>query len=397
MLLTQPPNIHPEVAAIEQQLIAWRRHFHQQPEIGFEEHETGRYIVELLRDIDVEIQHPVARTGVVALMRNGDGPVIALRADMDALPVQETSDVPYKSSHDGVMHACGHDAHIATLLGTAVALDHIRDRWRGTIKFIFQPGEEGLAGARHMITAGVLKDPPVAAIFGLHVWNYQDYGTVGVKPGPTLAAADEFEIIVGGTGGHAALPQQTVDIILVAAQLVVALQSIVSRNLDPLESGVVSIGMIHGGQTFNVIPDEVLLKGTARAMREEDRLRIKARIGEICRGVASTYGASINLDYRDSYPPTINDAEMARLVLEAARVVVDDGAGPPFLSLCGEDMAFFLQEVPGCFFFVGSARPEHRERPAPHHCAHFDLDERAMAVGASVFIEIVQRLMPAPE
>ncbi|MCH8836809.1 MAG: amidohydrolase [Candidatus Marinimicrobia bacterium] len=379
---------------MEQQLIAWRRHFHQHPETGFEEHETGRYIVEQLQGIDVEIQHPVAQTGVVALMSNGDGPTIALRADMDALPIQETGDVPYKSTRDGVMHACGHDAHMATLLGAATALDQLRDQWHGTIKFIFQPGEEGFAGAKQMIDAGVLKDPQVAAIFGLHVWNYQDYGTVGVKPGPTLAAADEFEITVTGTGGHAALPQQTVDIILVAAQLVVALQSIVSRNLDPLESGVVSIGMIRGGQTFNVIPTEVLLKGTARAMREEDRLLIKARIGEICQGVASTYGAAINLNYHDSYPPTINDAQMSSLVLEAARVVVGDGAGPPFLSMGGEDMAFFLQEVPGCFFFVGSAKPEHRERPAPHHCAHFDINERALAVGASVFIEIVQRIMP---
>ncbi|MCH7939959.1 MAG: amidohydrolase, partial [Candidatus Marinimicrobia bacterium] len=268
--MTRQPNIHPRIAAIEQQLIAWRRHFHQHPETGFEEHETGRYIVEQLQGIDVEIQHPVAQTGVVALMRNGDGPIIALRADMDALPIQETGDVPYKSTRDGVMHACGHDAHMATLLGAATALDQLRDQWHGTIKFIFQPGEEGFAGAKQMIDDGVLKDPQVAAIFGLHVWNYQDYGTVGVKPGPTLAAADEFEITVTGTGGHAALPQQTVDIILVAAQLVVALQSIVSRNLDPLESGVVSIGMIRGGQTFNVIPTEVLLKGTARAMREED-------------------------------------------------------------------------------------------------------------------------------
>ena len=392
--MTRQPNIHPRIAAIEQQLIAWRRHFHQHPETGFEEHDTGRYIVEQLQGIDVEIQHPVAQTGVVALMSNGDGPTIALRADMDALPIQETGDVPYKSTRDGVMHACGHDAHMATLLGAATALDQLRDQWHGTIKFIFQPGEEGFAGAKQMIDAGVLKDPPVAAIFGLHVWNYQDYGTVGVKPGPTLAAADEFEITVTGTGGHAALPQQTVDIILVAAQLVVALQSIVSRNLDPLESGVVSIGMIRGGQTFNVIPTEVLLKGTARAMREEDRLLIKARIGEICQGVASTYGAAINLNYHDSYPPTINDAQMSSLVLEAARVVVGDGAGPPFLSMGGEDMAFYLQEVPGCFFFVGSAKPEHRQRPAPHHCAHFDINERALAVGASVFIEIVQRIMP---
>ena len=392
--MTRQPNIHPRIAAIEQQLIAWRRHFHQHPETGFEEHETGRYIVEQLQGIDVEIQHPVAQTGVVALMSNGDGPTIALRADMDALPIQETGDVPYKSTRDGVMHACGHDAHMATLLGAATALDQLRDQWQGTIKFIFQPGEEGFAGAKQMIDDGVLKDPQVAAIFGLHVWNYQDYGTVGVKPGPTLAAADEFESTVTGRGGHAALPQQTVDIILVAAQLVVALQSIVSRNLDPLESGVVSIGMIRGGQTFNVIPTEVLLKGTARAMREEDRLLIKARIGEICQGVASTYGAAINLNYHDSYPPTINDAQMSSLVLEAARVVVGDGAGPPFLSMGGEDMAFYLQEVPGCFFFVGSAKPEHRERPAPHHCAHFDINERALAVGASVFIEIVQRIMP---
>ncbi|UCH63094.1 MAG: amidohydrolase [Fidelibacterota bacterium] len=388
-------TIHPVIADLEKQIIAYRRHFHQHPELGFQEVETAKYILDQVKDLDLDIRHPLVRTGIVATMSNGDGPCIALRADMDALPIQETADPPYKSQNDGVMHACGHDGHLAILLGTVLALDQLRDQWQGTVKFIFQPAEEGEGGARYMIAEGALNDPDATAIFGLHVWNYQDFGTIGIRSGPVLAAADEFEIIVKGKGGHGAMPQGTVDAVYVAAQLVVALQSIVSRNLDPLQSGVVSVGQIQGGQNFNIIADEVALKGTARAYREEDRQLIKSRLEGACDGIAVTYGAAIELDYHDGYPPTLNDPVMTEVALRAARKVAGDGVGEPYLSMGGEDMAYFLQEVPGCFIFLGSAKPEHKAEKVPHHCSHFDFDERALAVGASVFIEIVRDLLPA--
>ncbi len=395
-------NIHPAIAELEETMIAFRRHFHQHPELGFQEVETAKYILNQIKELDLNIRHPVARTGIVATMRSGDGPYpasgvgcIALRSDMDALPIQETGDLPYKSVNDGVMHACGHDGHMAILLGTLLALDRLREQWQGTVKFIFQPAEEGEGGARYMMAEGALNNPDAEAIFGLHLWNYQDFGTIGIKSGPVLAAADEFEIIVKGEGGHGAMPQGTVDAIYVAAQLVVALQSIISRNLDPLQSGVVSIGQIQGGQNFNIIADKVALKGTARAYREEDRQLIKSRLKGVCDGIAATYGAAIELDYHDGYPPTLNDPAMTEVARRAARKVTADGVGEPYLSMGGEDMAYFLREIPGCFIFLGSAKPEHQAAKVPHHCFHFDFDERALAVGASVFLEIVQELLPA--
>ncbi|UCH09165.1 MAG: amidohydrolase [Fidelibacterota bacterium] len=388
-------NIHPTIAALEKRMIEFRRHLHQHPELGFEEVETARYIIDQIKAVDLEIRHPVAKTGIVAHMHNGEGPCIALRADMDALPIQETAEVPYKSVNDGVMHACGHDGHVAILLGTLLALDRHRDAWQGTIKFIFQPAEEGEGGAEKMIAEGVLKNPDVAAIFGLHIWNYQPVGIIGVQSGPVLASADSFEISVRGTGGHGAVPQDTVDAVYVASQLVVSLQSIVSRNLDPLESGVVTIGQITGGDNFNIIADEVHLKGTTRAYREQDRELIKDRLQTICDGVATTYGATIDLHYRDSYPSTVNDPDMTEVVTRAAKRVAGDGVGKPFLSMGGEDMSFFLREVPGCFFFLGSAKPEHEHAVVSHHNSRFDFNERALAAGASVFMEIVHEMLPA--
>ena len=395
-------NIHPAIADLEKQIIAYRRHFHRHPELGFQEVETAKYILDQIKELELDIRHPVAKTGIVATMRNGDGPYsasgvgcIALRADMDALPMQETSDVPYKSVNDGVMHACGHDGHMAMLLGTILALDQLRDQWRGTVKFIFQPAEEGEGGARYMVAEGALNNPDAEAIFGLHVWNYQDFGSIGIRSGPVLAAADKFVITIKGKGGHGAMPQGTVDAIYVAAQLVVSLQSIVSRNLDPLQSGVVSIGQIQGGHSFNIIADEVTLKGTARAYREEDRQLIKSRLKGVCEGISATYDAAIDLDYQDGYPPTLNDPAMTEVAARAARRVAGDSVGEPYLSMGGEDMAYFLQEVPGCFIFVGSAKPEHKDARVPHHCSHFDFDERALAVGASVFLEIVRDMLPA--
>jgi amidohydrolase len=391
--MTQP-KIHPAIAQLEESIIGYRRHFHMHPELGFEEEETARYILEQISAVDLQIDHPVAKTGLVATMRNGKGPCIALRADMDALPLQETGGLSFKSVNDGVMHACGHDGHMAILLGTLLALDGNRDQWRGTVKFIFQPAEEGEGGAQKMVHAGVLKDPDVEAIFGLHLWNYQTYGTIGVKSGPVLASADSFEISVRGKGGHGAMPQGTVDAVYVAAQLIVSLQSIVSRNLDPLESGVVSIGKIQGGTNFNIIADEVTLRGTARAYREVDRQLIKSRLQAICDGTAAAYNSSIQLDYRDEYPPTVNDPAMTEVVLQSARKVNSQGVGEPFLSMGGEDMAYFLREVPGCFFFIGSSPPDRQPAEVPHHCSHFDFDERSMALGASVFMAMIEEMLP---
>ncbi len=387
------PNIHPAIAKLEKRIIALRRRFHQHPELSFQEVETARSILAEIKGLNLEVRHPVAQTGIVAVLRNGNGPCIALRADMDALPIQETGDRPYKSVNDGVMHACGHDGHMAILLGALLALENRRDLWRGTLKFIFQPAEEGSAGARQMVEEGVLKEPKVKAIFGLHLWNYQDFGTIGVTAGPVTAAADRFTITVKGTGGHGAMPQGTVDAVTVAAQLVMSLQSIVSRNVNPLESGVVTIGQIHGGTNFNILADEVTLTGTARAYREEERQLIKSRIKAICEGTAASHGAAIELDYQDGYPPTVNDPAMTDVVAQAARQVVGDGVGEPFRSMVGEDMSYYLQEIPGCFFFLGSAKAGHKV-PVPHHSAHFDFDERALAVGASVFVEIIQALLP---
>ncbi|MCK4578598.1 MAG: amidohydrolase [Candidatus Marinimicrobia bacterium] len=386
-------NIHPAISSIEDQLVRHRRHFHQYPEIAYQEKQTAGYIIEQLQGYDLQIAHPVALTGVVARLENGPGPCIALRADMDALPIQETGDVPYKSLNDGVMHACGHDAHMAILLGVVDALHQTRDQWNGTVKFVFQPAEEGPGGARQMIEEGVLEDPGVDAIFGLHVWNYQEFGTIGVKPGPVLAAADEFIITVKGTGGHGAMPQDTVDAILVAAQLVVNLQTITSRSLNPLEAGVVSIGKIEGGDAFNIIANEVVLNGTARSLRAKDRALIRERLLEICAGIGATYGAEIGLDYHDGYPPTVNHPDMTEIVLAAARKIVGDGTGAPFLSMAGEDMSYYLEKVPGCFFFVGSGKATLAAETVPHHCSHFDIDERCLAVGASVFVETVLSML----
>jgi amidohydrolase len=314
---------------------------------------------------------------------------------MDALPMQETSGLPFASINEGVMHACGHDGHTAMLLGVAEALVKRKDALRGNVRFIFQPAEEGYAGARFMVEDGAVEG--VDEIYGAHLWNYQPFGTIGVRPGPIMAASDKFEIAVDGIGGHGACPQGTVDPIVVSAHLICALQTIVSRNTNPLESTVVTVGMIEGGTNFNIISDTVHLKGTARAYTEENRTLIKTRMAEIIDGIAKTFGATIRFDYQDGYPPTINADAPAQYLLEAAQKVVGQrAAGEPYLSMGGEDFSYFAQEVPGCYFFIGSAPQDREPMSVPHHCSHFDIDERALSVGASVFIRIIEdRLMEA--
>ena len=384
-------NIRPEIKDIEKNIIDWRRDFHQYPELGFDEYRTSKIIGEALKEMGLAPQMNVGKTGVTADLTFGEGPTIALRADMDALPMQETSGLDFSSKHDGVMHACGHDGHMAMLLGAAKVLTQNGDSFNGTVRFIFQPAEEGAGGARYMIEDGCLDG--VDEIYGIHVWNYQPVGEVGITDGPVLAAADMFEIKIKGIGGHGAAPQGTIDAVVVASHLVQAFQTIVSRNTNPLESTVVTIGTISGGHNFNIIADEVTLSGTARAYTEENRNLIKTRMAEIIDGVAKTFGAEISFDYEDGYPPTINHTDPVNKVLKAAERVVGEKAGMPYLSMGGEDFSYYLQKIPGCFFFVGSAPNDQKLFETPHHCSHFTMDERALLVGPSIYLNLVDDLL----
>ena len=381
-------HIRPEIEALKDTIISTRRDIHQHPELAFDEHRTSKLVAERLESLGIAVQTGVGKTGVVGTMKGkGNDNIIALRADMDALPIQETSDISYKSKNVGIMHACGHDGHTAMLLGTAEALSKQAEKLNGTVKFFFQPAEEGQGGARYMIEDGALEG--VDQAYGIHLWNYQKYGTVGVKPGPIMAAADIFEITIHGTGGHGAAPQGTKDAVLIAAHLIQTLQTIVSRNTNPIESTVVTVGQINGGYNFNIIADSVTLKGTTRAYTEENRQLIKTRMAEIITGTEQIFGCKIDFDYEDGYPPTVNHPEESEKLLNAARQIVGDGAGDPYLSMGGEDFSYFLQKVPGCFFLVGSAPPDHEPLSVPHHCSHFDIDERALLVGSSVYLQLV--------
>ncbi len=382
-------NILPEVRELESEIVETRRDIHKHPELAFDLPRTSGLVAERLRALGMDVETGVGRSGVVGhLYGHQPGPVIALRADMDALPIQETGDVPFKSVVDGVMHACGHDGHTAMLLGTAKVLASMRDRLKGEVRFIFQPAEEGDGGARYMISDGCLKD--VEEIYGLHLWNYQPLGEVGVRPGPILAAADIFEVKFTGVGGHGATPQGTVDTIVVTAEFIQAVQSIISRNMNPLESAVVTIGTVQAGHSFNIIADQARLSGTVRAYTESNRQLVKKRLREILSGLEHMFGVQTKLNYEDGYPPTINAEEPTRHLIQAAESIVGSRVGEPYLSMGGEDFAYYLQQVPGCFFFVGSAPSDRDVRSVPHHCSHFDIDERALLVGPSIFVQLIQ-------
>ena len=384
-------NIKKEIQKISEHIYSYRRDFHQYPELSFQEYRTAETISKHLESFGIEHRTEVGKTGIVGEIVFGDGPTIALRADMDALPIQEVGDLKYKSKNEGVMHACGHDGHMAILLGAANALSKNKKLKKGKVRFIFQPAEEGAGGARYMIKDGCLDQ--VDEIYGLHLWNYQPVGEIGVKNGPIMAAADMFDIIIKGKGGHGATPQGTVDAIVVASNLITMLQTIVSRNTNPLDNTVVTIGEINGGQNFNVIADEVRLTGTTRAYTENNRNMIKKRMQDIIDGVSKSFGAEIVLKYKEGYPPTVNHEDPTKLVLEASSMVVGKGAGYPYLSMGGEDFSYYLQKVPGCFFFVGSAPDNNNILSTPHHCSHFDIDERSLLIGASVYVNLIDNIL----
>ncbi|WP_299407074.1 M20 family metallopeptidase [Acaryochloris sp. IP29b_bin.148] len=386
--LTTP--IRSDIKALD--LVSWRRHLHQYPELGFKEHLTAKFVAERLSEWGIPHQVGIAKTGLVATITGEQpGPVLAIRADMDALPIQEENTVPYRSRHDGVMHACGHDGHTAIALGTARYLSQHSSDFAGTVKLIFQPAEESPGGAKPMIEAGVLKNPDVDAIIGLHLWNNLPVGTVGVKAGPLMAAVDLFECRIQGKGGHGAMPHQTTDAVVISAQIVNALQTIVARHVNPLESAVVTVGQLHAGTASNIIADSSFLSGTVRYFQPELAQRIESQIEAILTGICQSWGATYDLNYWQLYPAVINDAAIAELVRSVSTDVIETPTGvvPTCQTMGGEDMSFFLQEVPGCYFFLGSAN-DTRGLAYPHHHPQFDFDETALGMGVELFVRCVE-------
>jgi amidohydrolase len=386
-------RIRQEILSLQPQLVEWRRYLHRRPELGFREQVTAEFVSNKLQEWGIKHETGIAKTGIVATIAGSrPGQVFAIRADMDALPIQELSDVPYKSMHDGMMHACGHDGHVAIALGTAYYLSQHRDEFAGTVKIIFQPAEEGPGGAKPMIEAGALKNPDVDAIVGLHLWNNLPLGTLGVRSGALMAAVETFYCTILGKGGHGAIPHQTVDSIVVGAQVVNALQTIVARNVDPIESAVVTVGEFHAGTAQNVIADNARLKGTVRYFNPAYEGFFSKRIEQVIAGVCQSHGASYELEYFSLYPPVINDRAIADLVRSVAESVVETPTGvvPECQTMGGEDMSFFLKEVPGCYFFLGSANLD-KGLAYPHHHPRFDFDETALGMGVEMFIRCVEK------
>ncbi|MCC6945657.1 MAG: amidohydrolase [Thermomicrobiales bacterium] len=376
-------------------VIADRRHLHQHPELGFQEHKTAAFITERLTSLGVEdIRTGIAKTGVTGLIRGtgkgpGAGKVVMLRADMDALPILEDNDVEYRSQNDGVMHACGHDSHVSMLLGTTRMLVDNRDRFAGTVKVLFQPAEEGGGGARMMVAEGALQDPEVHATFGIHIWQGIDLGVVTAREGVSMVGADGFQIHINGRGGHGAAPNRCVDPIVVGSAIVNALQTVISREKDPTVPGVVTIGSFRSGEAFNVIPDTADLTGTIRTVSAEQGDAVKARLEALVTGVASAMGATAEVSFSFGAPAVINDPEMTKIVRQAAAEVVGaENSIEGALMPVSEDYSLFLNEVPGCFFFVGS-RNEARGLTWGHHHQKFDIDEAAMAIGIETMTRTV--------
>lgn len=381
-------NVREDVDEILPGVIADRRYLHENPELGFQESNTATFVAERLQALGVEdIRTEVNVTGVTGLIRGtADGPgkdrVVLARADMDALPILEENTVDYKSKNDGVMHACGHDAHTAMLLGAARVLMDRRDQFAGTVKLLFQPSEEaGEGGAIGMIREGVMESPHVDACFGLHVSSRIPTGKISVATGPLNAAADEFTITVQGKGGHGAYPHLCVDPVAVGAHIVVALQTLVSREVDPTDKAVVSTCAFKAGDAFNVIPDTAMLGGTVRTFDPETRDLLDTRIHELVTGIAESMGATVDIVYRRGYPPVINDEAMADLVRESAREIVGEDnvlMGSPKMG--AEDFSYFALERPSCFFNVGTGNAD-KETDVSHHHPRFNVDEDGMAHG----------------
>jgi amidohydrolase len=376
------------VSPIADEIVAWRRHLHAHPELSFQEHETARFVEERLSALDgLELSRPTA-TSVVARLRCGEGPALALRADMDALAIQEESGVEFASTRPGVMHACGHDGHTAVLLGVAHTLVERRDELAGEVRFLFQHAEEiPPGGARELVAAGALEG--VDAVVGCHLFAQVESGAVGVPLGPFLAAPDTFGITVRGRGGHAALPHGAVDPIPVAAQLVTSLQQIVARETSPLASAVVSVTRFNAGTADNVIPETVELRGTVRTFTHDVKSTVRGALERIATGIAAAHGCTAEVRYEDGYLAVENDPAVAELV---RRNVDPQRLQEVEPIMGGEDFSAYQQVAPGCFFVVGAGGPER----FPHHHPRFTIDEEALAVAHDVFVRTALDFLGSP-
>jgi amidohydrolase len=387
-------SIQTKITEMKEWLVEVRRTIHMNPELGFEEIETSKLVAGWLEKFGLQIQRGLAKTGVVGLLQGEKGgKTVAIRADMDALPLEEANQVPYRSKVKGKMHACGHDGHVAILLGVARLFSSIRERVKGNIKWVFQPAEEGGGGGRIMVEEGVLENPKVDAIFGAHLFPDLQIGKVGIHEREGLAATDRVIIKMLGKGGHGAYPHLSRDPILAAGHLITQIHSIVSRSIAPLDSAVITIGKVSGGTAFNIIPDEVELLGTVRSLTLPVREELKARLEQVTQGVARSFDLDYRFDFQYGYPALVNDPEMSHLVASACA----NGIGKEnveFLrpSMGGEDFSYYLQKVPGSFFRLG-CRNEAKGIVHPFHSSHFDIDEEVLPFGVEMFARIIDQYL----
>lgn len=388
-------NIYKEIEELQAEMQSWRQHFHQFPETAFEEVNTAKFISDKLTRFGLEVHQGLGKTGVVASLTCGHGSKkIALRADMDALFIQEKNELSYKSQNNGIMHACGHDGHSAMLLGAAKYLAKNAD-FDGTVYFIFQPAEEGRAGAKQMIEDGLFDLFPADCIFGLHNFPDTPQGHFAIKAGPVMASFDCFEIILSGLATHAAMPQQGSDVFVATAQVISALQTIVSRNIDPADSAVVSITQVHGGNTWNAIPDSVVIRGTYRCFTQANQKLIKSRLIQIVESIAQGFDlkSQIKINPENAgYPVTNNTNVETTIAIEVAQEVVgiDKVNLQPVPSMGSEDFAFMLQEKPGCYVWLGNGSSD---GGCLLHNPHYDFNDKILTVGASYWVKLVERVL----
>ncbi|MCJ7624842.1 MAG: amidohydrolase [Anaerolineaceae bacterium] len=386
-----------DILGIARELSPWivekRRTIHSRPELSYHEHETAAFVATNLRECGFEVSEGIGGTGVVGILEGErKGRTVALRADIDALPIDEANEIEYRSVNESCMHACGHDGHTAIVLGAAKLLASKRDSLIGNIKFIFQPAEEvpPEGGAKGMIADGVLQNPTVDAIFGLHIWPDLPAGEIGLKSGPIMAAADKMILFIRGKGGHGATPHHTVDTLVLTAQIILALHTLVSRKIDPLKSAVLSICRCNAGTAYNILPEEVRIEGTTRYFDKELGNFLEAQIHQVVKGRCEGHGGSYELDYQYGFPPTINDPGMTAGVARAATEILGKNKvhwiEEP--SMTGEDFSYFLQEVPGCYFWLGTGNPD-KGIIHPLHSSRFQIDEEILPLGVATLVQTV--------
>lgn len=376
------------IAQLRQEMTDWRRHLHAHPEIAFEEHETAAFVAAHLEEWGIEVRRGMAGTGVIGTLKNGDGPGIGLRAELDAMAIHEANAFPHRSTHAGCMHACGHDGHMAMLLGAARYLSESR-KFRGTVHFVFQPAEQNEGGGRVMVEQGLFKSFPMMAIYGMRNWPGLPAGRFAVRPGSMMAAFDIFEITIVGKGGHAGMPHLAVDPVVAGSAIVGALQTITSRRTDPLEASVVSVTQFHAGDTWNVIPERAVLRGTVRALTAEVQDRAEMALQRVVDSVAAAYGAGARVHYERRYPPTINDATECENAAKAAALVVGESnvERDRQPSMGSEDFAFMLERKAGSHIWIGNGPGE---GGCTLHNPRYDFNDAILPLGASYWAKLVE-------